>query len=260
MNYGLYLSASGVLTNMHRQDVFANNLANVNTVGFKFDLPSIRQRDPEALEGNHDFQFRHATLDRLGGGVLAGKQSISFAPGPVRPTGNPLDVALTGRNAFFNVASVDSNGKEMTYLTRDGRFTRSAEGELVMSSNGHRVLDDKGSSITIAANANVSIEGTGEIVQNGETIARLNITGVNDLGRLVKQGQNLFRVTGNGESTEPDSRVVNPGHVEGSGVDPIATLMNVINATKAVSANGNMIRYHDLLTDRAVNVLGRVVA
>ena len=88
MNYGLYLSASGVLTNTYRQDVFANNLANVETPGFKPDLPSIRQRDPEAIEDNLGFQGSNELLDRLGGGVLAGQQRINFNQGTLRPTGN----------------------------------------------------------------------------------------------------------------------------------------------------------------------------
>ena len=71
MNYGLYLSASGVLTNMYRQDVFANNLANASTVGFKRDLAAISQRDPESIEGGHAMQWRNDLLDELGGGVFA---------------------------------------------------------------------------------------------------------------------------------------------------------------------------------------------
>ena len=80
MNYGLYLSASGVLTNLYRQDVFANNLANSETVGFKPDSPTVRQREPEAIEDNLGLGASQRLLDKLGGGVLAGPQSIRFSP------------------------------------------------------------------------------------------------------------------------------------------------------------------------------------
>ena len=70
MNYGLYLSASGVLTNLYRQDVFSNNLANVETVGFKQDLPSIRQRAPESIEQQFGSDVSKRLLDKLGGGRL----------------------------------------------------------------------------------------------------------------------------------------------------------------------------------------------
>ena len=89
MNYGLYLSAAGVLTNSYRQDVFANNLANVNTVGFKPDLPVLRTRPPEAIEDPAPFGTSNDLLERLGGGVLAGPQRTSFAPGPVEQTHRP---------------------------------------------------------------------------------------------------------------------------------------------------------------------------
>ena len=72
MNYGMYLSASGVLTNTYRQDVYANNLANAQTVGFKVDVPSIKQRDPESIEDDLGYSVSKDMLDRLGGGVLAG--------------------------------------------------------------------------------------------------------------------------------------------------------------------------------------------
>lgn len=101
MNYGLYLSASGVLTNMYRQDVIANNLANVETVGFKLDLPSIRQRDPESIEDSFGSDVSKRLLDKLGGGVLAAQQRINFSPGPIEKTGAPLDVALDSPGAFF---------------------------------------------------------------------------------------------------------------------------------------------------------------
>ena len=67
MNYGLYLSAAGVLNNLQRQDVIANNLANVNTVGFKPDSVLTRHRLPERLESGHLIEPREM-LERLGAG------------------------------------------------------------------------------------------------------------------------------------------------------------------------------------------------
>ena len=93
MNYGLHLSASGVLTSLHRQDVHANNLANASTVGFKRDLANVTQRDPESIEGPHP-EHRHPILDMIGGGFFSGPQHISFAPGALERTNNPLDIAL----------------------------------------------------------------------------------------------------------------------------------------------------------------------
>ena len=94
MNYGLYLSASGVLTNMYRQDVFANNLANVETAGFKRDLPSIRQRDPESMRMGSAPMSVNGCWTNSAAVSLAGRQRIDFSPGSLQRTGSPLDVAL----------------------------------------------------------------------------------------------------------------------------------------------------------------------
>lgn len=260
MNYGLYLSASGVLTNLYRQDVFSNNLANVETVGFKQDLPSIRQRDPESVEEQFGSDVSKRLLDRLGGGVLAGQQRIGFTPGPTRNTGAPLDVALDSPDTFFAIGVDDAQtGQSATRLTRDGRFSRNDEGYLVTVTGGHSVLDTNDRPIRVDDDAPVTIDKSGRVLQQGEEIAQLQVTSVTDTNRLVKEGQNLFRFDGPEDLRKPaDLATVRPGFVEASGVDPIKALMQLISATKAVTANGNMIRYHDLLMDRAVNVLGRV--
>jgi len=260
MNYGLYLSASGVLTNMYRQDVYANNLANVETVGFKRDLPSIRQRAAESIEDSFRPDVSKRLLDKLGGGVLAGQQRIDFSPSTLQKTGAPLDVALDSPDAFFAVRDANApSGENSIRLSRDGRFSRNADGYLVMLAGGHRVLDTNDRPIQISGDSPINIESTGFIRQNGEDLAQIQVTGVTNKDQLVKHGQNLFRFDGQEDLRTPTALTsVKPGFIESSGVDPIKALMKLIATTKAVTANGNMIRYFDTIMDRAVNVLGRV--
>lgn len=260
MNYGLYLSASGVMSNLYRQDVYANNLANVRTVGFKPDMPTIQQRDPESREGSHSFDLSNELLDRLGGGVMAGRQGINMQPGSLRDTGNPLDVALVGRNAFLTVQATDpTTGNQSVQLTRDGRMTLNDQGTLVMAGNGSPVLSEQGQPITLPPGAEAMIDGRGNVLVNGEPIARLGVTGINDTERLIKQGNGLYHVGGRGEwRATPDDGSVKAGYLEDSAVDPITAMMDVIKATKAVTSNGRLLQYHDLINDRAVNQLGRV--
>ncbi len=260
MNYGLYLSASGVLTSMYRQDVFANNLANVNTTGFKVDLPAVRQRDPESTENSFGSDVSKRLLDRLGGGVLAGPQRISFSPSSLQKTGAPLDVAIDSPQAFFAISAQDPGEETPNIrLTRDGRFSRNEDGNLVTLAGGHRVLDVNDQPIVLQDGDNVTIDTAGRIFQADEQIAQIQVTGVSDTSRLVKHGQSLFRFDGKEDLRVPAKITsVRPGYLEASGTDPIKTLMKLISATKSVTGNGNMIRYHDLMMDRAVNVLGRV--
>ncbi len=261
MNYGLYLSASGVLTNLYRQDVFANNLSNVKTAGFKSDMASVSQRPAEVIEEGFGGHVSDELLDRLGGGVMAGPQRINFQPSTIEQTGGALDAALELPKTFFAVAQTDNaTGEQKVSLTRDGRFSLNDQGYLVTVGGGHRVLGPDDQPIRVSGDGPVRIDASGNLIQDGQPVARLQITAVADTDHLIKLGQNLLGFKGGRDGRVPAgaSAIVHPGAIESSGVDPIKALMQVIEATKAVTANGNMIRYHDLVMDRAVNVLGRV--
>lgn len=258
MNYGLYLSASGVLTNLYRQDVFANNLANIGTTAFKADIPGIRQRDAEVIEDHLGGELSKELLDRLGGGALAGPQQIDFRPGEIVHTGRDLDAALPNEDDFFAVEYVDPQTQRVQAgVTRDGRFQRDEDGYLVLP-GGQYVLDPRGRRIQIPAGAAPQIGPVGQVLQDGKEIARVQVARLADKSNLVKRGDNVFRIVGRDRREVISEPQVATGSLETSGADPIHTLMKLIAASKAAMGNANMIRYHDLLIDRAVNTLGRV--
>jgi flagellar basal-body rod protein FlgF len=261
MNTGLHLSASGVLANLYRQDVFANNLANMGTVGFKRDLAMITQRAPESLEDPHPFGLQNDLLDRLGGGVFAGPQQVAFKQGAMQKTDNALDVALDGKDTFFVASVIDPTTKEQAIrLTRDGRFETDLNGMLVMIAGGNPILDENDQTIQVDRSQPVEINREGEIRQNQQLIAKLQIARAADNKRLLKSGSNLFRFEdGQDQRVVATSASVRSGYVEMSTVDPFTELRAMLDATSAVQSNGNLIKYHDMLMDRTVNTLGRVV-
>lgn len=108
MNYGLQISASGVLTSMYRQDVLANNLANMSTVGYKPDVPTTMLRDPARIEDDLGFMPSNDLIERLGAGVLSAPNRVSFAQGALETTNRPMDLAIEG-DGFFVVRN-DSGG------------------------------------------------------------------------------------------------------------------------------------------------------
>lgn len=259
MNYGLYLSASGVQVNMYRQDVFANNLANSRTVGFKTDLAPVRQRDPETVENSLGLDLRQDLLDKIGGGVLAARGRIDFSPGNLEQTYGPLDAALSDPHSFFVVRQTDANGQSSIRLTRDGRFTQNDQGQIVTVAGNHAVLDADDSPIFIDGQQPVHVDDAGNLKQNGQVIATLGVATVTDPNALRKEQNNLLRIDGDDSLRQPSAlRGMRSGYIETSAVDPIQSLMQVIGATKAATSNANMIRYHDTLMDRAVNTFGRV--
>jgi flagellar basal body rod protein FlgG len=258
VNYGLYLSASGVLSNSYRQDVFANNLANVNTVGFKPDLPTLSQRPAEAVEDLTPLGTSHDLLDRLGGGVLAAPQRINFSTAPIEQTGRPLDVALEDPDQFFAVQTLDPEaGQFAVRLTRDGRLGVNGDGFLVNAS-GHRVLDAGDQPIAVTPGVEVTLAADGRVMQNGTAVAEIQVATVNDTSALEKAGGNLFAFVGNDPRSFGGTPSIRVAALESSGTNAISTMMSVMRSAKSASGNARLIQYHDSLMDAAVNKLGRV--
>ena len=188
MPYGLYISAEGAQAQTRRLDIIANNIANVDTVGFKRDLAVMQSRYSEAVERGLASPGAAATTD-IGGGVQFRQSVTDFSPGPLRKTDNPTDVALQG-DGFFVVRK----GQEQL-LTRAGNFRLTSSGELV-TQQGYPVLGEDGSPITVDPTAgNWNVDASGNINQSG-TQQALQIVKPASLGDLVKSGENLFRPLG----------------------------------------------------------------
>ena len=107
MLYGLYLSATGVMTNAYRQDVIANNIANAETIGFKRDLALFQERRTEAQERGFSPSRTNAMMEALGGGVYASPTLVDRTQGELESTGSGMDVAIVGLAAEHDVAGDD---------------------------------------------------------------------------------------------------------------------------------------------------------
>lgn len=256
MNYGMYIAASGASVNSARQEVFTNNLANVNTVGFRPHMMAIRARAAARVEDRLTGDS-NAMLERLGAGVMPTPVKISASQGPLEQTGRPLDAAIEG-DGFFVVRAAP--GQEGVRVTRDGRFAINDEGRLVTSLDGAEVLGEGGRAIRLDPSRSISIRSDGTIAQDGVAVARLRIARVLDLGALRSVGNSLFS-TIEGGSPQLDDRAsgrVVQGSVEGSGVDEIKTLMDVTGASRAVESNIGIISMINQNMQMAISRLGRV--
>jgi len=258
MNYGVYLSASGMLTSMHQLDVAANNLANVNTTAFKPDFAAVMHRPAERVEDNLLSVDSNTLLDQLGGGALSAPTRTSFAPAAAQITDNPLDVAILGKGFFVLDATGSASGDEVRF-TRDGRFTLDRQGQLVSATTGAVVLDTANRPIAIDSRTPVSISPSGEVMQDGRTVARLQIVSVPNTDSLLKVGDNVYRAAPSvAQSRFATGSLVKSGALEGSGVDPIAALKDVTDAGEDVRNNTRLLGMIDRLMDSAINTFGRV--
>ncbi|MBA4039352.1 MAG: hypothetical protein C0468_03325 [Planctomyces sp.] len=257
-SYGLYLSASGLTTALYRLDVAANNLANLNTVGYKPDVPLVRQRETARVEDGLGGVPSDALLERLGGGAVLAPNRVALGQGQLEETRGPLDIGVEGEG-FLVVLAPDQRGRLVPSLTRDGRLAIDAEGTLVQSSSGRPVLDQSSRPIRLDPALEVNIDSEGVIRQGDESVARLQLARVDRADLLTKLGDGLL----SGPEAliarrRPASGRVLQGYVERSAVDPIRASLDVSAAERAVSAGARLISIYDELSQRAISTFGRV--
>ncbi|RLS65196.1 MAG: flagellar hook-basal body protein [Planctomycetota bacterium] len=258
MNYGFHLSTAGVITQMRKLDVIANNLANVETVGFKPDFLVAVDRKPERLENSNSAGIEpNALLERLGGGKLFLPTQTDFSGGAIEPTGRDLDAAIKGEG-FFMLESRDSKSSDK-FLTRNGNFEVNTKGHLVLSTSGQAVLDQDGARIQIDPTKKILVGNDGTVSQDGSAIAQLAIVKPARADTMVKDGHNAFRVRGGkilsmiGGASE-----IQQGALERSGTDPVRTLASMIATTRALEFGTQMMRTQDEMTGRLFQTFGRM--
>ncbi len=252
MNYGLYLSASGVMTASHRQDVVANNIANAETVGFKKDLALFQQRRTEAQEMGLSPNQSNKMLEALGGGVQINPTRVDNSQGELEPTGNNLDVGIVGRG-FLKV----SNGKE-SYLTRDGRMVINQRGHLSLANDERfEVLDPKGKPIKLRGKTQAQISADGAITQDSQPAGRIGVFDVPDRKQLSKIGGTMLSYPDMGKVTPARDASLRSEFVERANVDPATELSQLMDAQRQLEANANMIRYQDQMLSK-LNEVGKI--
>lgn len=217
MDRMIYLSMSGAKAAMQRQEVLANNLANVSTNGFRAELAAFRAVPVQGSGAS----TRAYTLESTVG--------ASFEPGAVTPTGRPLDVAMKG-NAWLAVQGLD--GTEA--YTRAGALDVDAQGQLV-TKTGLAALGD-GGPIAVPPNSELSIAGDGTVSAKGAngrstTIGRLKLVTPENPAQLSRGADGLFRAA-EGELGADASARLQDGALEGSNVSAVETMVAMISAAR----------------------------
>ncbi len=248
---GLYTSAVGMINQMNTMDVVSNNIANVNTTGYKRDMVVSRAFTDELTTRLNDI-VPPKKIGKISQGVFVDDIYTDFHTGSITRTDGPLDLALVGEG-FFAVSVTDKDGKESTKYTRDGSFTLDQEGTL-RTKEGNRVLGQNGP-IQIP-NGIVTIDQNGRVLVGDEEIDTLRITDFTDRHSLRKFGDNLYDTIKESEEA-PFKGTVIQGSLENSNVNSVKEIINVINVAKVYEANQKMVTIHDQILGRTVSDIGR---
>lgn len=251
MNQGLWVAKTGLDAQQTRMAVVSNNLANVNTTGFKQDravfedllYQNIRQSGGQSSQ---DTQLPSGMS--IGTGVRVVATEKLFTQGSVLQTGSAMDVAINGRG-FFQVLKPDG---EIGY-TRDGTFQINAQGEIVTSS-GYVVqpgitIPDGAQTITIGSDGVVSVKIAGQPTPT--QVGSLEVADfINPVG-LQAIGENLYVETAASGSAQPGTPglnglgSINQGALEGSNVNVVSELVNMIETQRAYEMNSKAISTSD---------------
>jgi flagellar basal body rod protein FlgG len=246
MPYGLYISAEGAQAQQRRLETIANNLANVETPGFKRDIATFQSRFAEAIQQGTDYPGSRSEND-IGGGVKIIDVLTDFAASSLRETETPTDMAVNGEG-FFQVRGRDG----AVYLTRAGNFTLDAQGRLVTQIDDLAVLDESGGEIIINDGSPWEVQAGGRVVQDGAATT-IGLVQPRSLGDLVKVGANLFKPLAPVAPVPAGERDVRQGYLEQSGVNPTREMTAMIETSRAFEANTRLIQHQDSMISGLVN-------
>ncbi len=243
---GLYTTARGMTAIEKENNVLANNLANVNTAGFKSDQV-IYQSFPEILMKRLDQSGEHV-IGAKGTGCKISETYTNYRPGHMEHTENPLDIAIMGEG-FFAVES-----PEGVLYTRNGHFTLNQDGQMV-TTEGYKLLGEYGA---IETNGNpVNIGEDGMIEVDGAVVDQLRLVNFDNLQQLEKIGNSFYRA--NDDVTEKSSSAtLQQGFIEHSNVNIILGMTQLITATRSYELSQKVIQSQDETLSKAVNEVGRL--
>jgi flagellar basal-body rod protein FlgG len=238
-----------MMTNMHRMDITTNNIANVDTTGYKADKVASQSFTEELMKRVNDptmTVFKTKPVGKMSMGVFIDDIYTNFANGSLRQTYGQLDIALSG-NGFF---CVNVNGTEQ--YTRDGSFKLAPDGTLVTDEGG-RVQGENGD--IVIPYGNVSVDEYGSVYVNDQFIDRLKLTDFTDKHMLRKQADNFY--ISNGAEQQAFTGQVVQGYLENSNVNSVREMVDLIALSRAYETNSRMVTIVDQTLQRAVNDIAR---
>lgn len=256
----LNTAATGMIAQQSNMDVVANNIANVDTAGFKKsraefeDLMYSNQKDPGEASGLNSVS---PTGVQTGLGVRTASIQKDFTGGSIKVTNNALDFQIEG-NGFFQIRTPDG---ELGY-TRDGAFRKDVTGQVV-DKNGNTLIPQLQIPET-AMSIEVTPAGEVRVIHNNnsdpEVIGQIELANFVNPAGLKSMGKNVFSQTvasGQPATARPGTQgvgFVSQNQLESSNVNIVDEMINMITAQRAYETNSKVVQTSDQMLQTAVNV------
>lgn len=243
MDNTMYVALSRQMTLRRELDIVANNIANVDTTGFKVEGTMVKT-DPSTgatmTDGPPNLKF-----------VIDDGVTRDFSQGALRQTDGTFDVGIEGQG-FFRIQTAAGER-----YTRDGRFTLSPEGKLTTQA-GDAVQGESGDIVVDPQQGPVAIAADGTVSQGTSKIGKIAVVTFDDLASLSKTGDNQFSNTSNLQPQPATAARVHQGMLEGSNVNSILQVTRLIEISRAYESMARTIENSAELSRRSVERLGRL--
>lgn len=247
MGGSIYMATSGAEVQRLRLQILSNNLANINTTGFKEDQATFRLIDPSSTESASPSDPVDG-VSALVSAVIPMTTHTDFSKGPLQQTGNPLDLAIDG-DGFFSVQT-----EQGVRYTRNGAFSINAGGVLA-TADGDPVMGE-GGEITIDG-SDVRFDGSGTVIVDGAAIDKLRIVKIAEPLALQKIGKTLFQLDeSKGSEEQLDYGGIQQGYLEGSNVNAVKAMTELIEVQRGYESYQKMIQTIGELDARVIGGVG----
>lgn len=264
---GIYSALSGAIAQSQKMDTIANNIANVNTTGFKKDKQvfneylSANEKPPDVLQVPRVPASIESFYDMQGGDrayVNAQGSYTDHTQGAIKNTGGPLDIAIEGKG-LLEVATPGG-----VRYTRNGSLKIDSEGRLV-TRDGFPVLkegagqDPAQRAIRLTSSKNVTIAYSGDVYEADQLVARLSVVDFNNRDALQKQGTSLFGLKPlyEAQARPAADYKLHQGFLELSNVNVIDEMTDMIQTSRVFESNQEIIKAFDQMDSRLVNDVPR---
>lgn len=241
---------TGALAYEKRLEVLSNNIANVNTTGFKEDKVFRLPSQSKSLWDNIPEKFqKNISIDMISS--LPVGSFTNFNQGQLKQTGNVLDIALEGEG-FFTIQTP----KGIQY-TRKGNFALNQDGTVV-TQDGFTVLGKSGGAIQISGHQ-VSVDSAGVILVDGSEIDSFNIVDFPDKKILLKVGDSLYSpINDDNQGVQAENAVLHQGFIESSNVDPVKVMTEMINVMRGYESYQKVLMSMNDITSKTINEVGKI--
>lgn len=251
---GIESAANGMMAIQEWNDVIANNLANINTPGFKNSTLIFKNIEDMAMNQRSRISDESVYIGSLSAGGVVDAVLLDMNQGSLRITGNPLDLALSGKG-FFAVQT-----PEGVAYTRNGSFLKNSEG-IITTVDGYPLLGENGPinlNLDGRSLKDININEDGTVYINKIQIDKIRVVDFDNPQNLQNIGNSLFEPSDNQDSKPSFNYQIDQGSLEQANSNVIECMTNSINGSRTYEALAKIIQSENKTLNKAVTQVGRV--